>query len=99
MSLSRAITYFVSKNNALRAEKPIFHNAQPFLVERSETVFLLSLISKHEMLCMWLVMADGSLLTGRQHQQQTQNLVKIEINESVFPVFFFTILYANTGIY
>jgi hypothetical protein len=31
----------VSKNIALRAEKPIFHNAQPFLVERSETVFLL----------------------------------------------------------
>ena len=70
-----------------------------FFVERSVTVFLLSLISKHEMLCMGLVMADGSLLTGRQHQQQTQNLVKIEINESVFPVFFFTILYANTGIY
>ena len=31
-----------------------------FLVKRSLTVFLLSLISKHEMLCMGLVMADGT---------------------------------------
>ena len=45
-----------------------------FLVERSVTVFLLSLISKHVMLRMGLVMADLSLLTGRQHQQQTQIL-------------------------
>jgi hypothetical protein len=43
-------------------------------VERSVTVFLLSLISEHEMLRMGLVMADGSLLTGRQHQQQMQIL-------------------------
>ena len=37
-------------------------------------VFLLSLISKHEMVRMGLVMSDGSLLTVRQHQQQTQIL-------------------------
>jgi len=34
-----------------------------------------------------LVMTDGSLLTIRQHQQQTQILEKIEINERVFMVF------------
>jgi hypothetical protein len=36
-----------------------------FLVERSVTVFLLSLISKHEMLRMGLIMADGKF-TYRQ---------------------------------
>ena len=45
-----------------------------FLVERSVTVFLLSLISKHEMLRIGLVMTDVSLLTVRQHQHQTQIL-------------------------
>ena len=34
-----------------------------------------------------LVMTDGSLLTIRKHQQQTQILEKIEINERVFQVF------------
>ena len=45
-----------------------------FLMEQSGMVFFLSLISKHEMLRMGLVMDDGSLLTVRQHQQQTQIL-------------------------
>ena len=43
-----------------------------FLARRA--VFLLSLISRHEMVRMGLVMADGSLLTVRQYQQQTQIL-------------------------
>jgi hypothetical protein len=60
-------------------------------------VFLLSLISKHEMLRVGLVMADGSLLTGRQHQLHTQNLVKIEINERVFLVFVFITIYKHRG--
>ena len=37
-------------------------------------MFLLSLISKHEMLRMGLLMADGSLLTLRQHQHHMQIL-------------------------
>ena len=45
-----------------------------FLVKRSVTGFLLSLISKHEMVRMGLRMADGSLLTVRQHRLQTQIL-------------------------
>jgi len=35
---------------------------------------LLSLIPKHEMLRMGLLMADGSLLTLRQHQHHMQIL-------------------------
>jgi hypothetical protein len=53
----------------------------------SEAMFLLSLISKHAMRRMGLLMTDGSSLTIRQHQQQTQILKKIEINERVFKVF------------
>ena len=37
----------------------------------SGAVFLLSLISKHDVLRVLLVMPDGSLLTITQHQQQT----------------------------
>ena len=40
----------------------------------NEVRFLLSWISKHEMLRMGLVMADGSSLTVGQHQQQTKIL-------------------------
>ena len=43
-----------------------------FIARRA--MFLLSLISKHEMVRMGLVMSDGSLLTVRQNQQQTQIL-------------------------
>jgi hypothetical protein len=53
----------------------------------SEAMFLLSLISKHAMRRMGLLMTDGSSLTIRQHQQQTQILKKIEINGRVFLVF------------
>ncbi len=60
------------KNIALRAEKPYLSMRSLFRLEKP--VFLLSLISKHEMLRMVLVMANGSLLTVRQHQQQTQIL-------------------------
>ena len=58
----------------------------------SEAMYLLSLISKHDVRRVILVMTDGSILTIMQHQQQMRILLKIEINESVFIVFF---LYFN----
>ncbi len=42
----------------------------------SKAVFFLSLISKHEMLRMLLMMNDGSSLTIIHQRQQTHNLVK-----------------------
>ena len=53
----------------------------------SEAMFLLSLISKHEMLCMGLVMADGKFTSRQTASAADTNLVKIESNERVFPVF------------
>jgi len=41
-------------------------------------MFLLSLISKHGMLRMGLMMTDGSSLTISHHQPHTQILEKIE---------------------
>ena len=50
-------------------------------------VFLLSLISKHEMVRMELIMADGSFLTVRQHQQQTQILLRLKSKKVFFRFF------------
>ena len=68
-----------SKNIALRAEKHFSSSnllslslTSSLVLFFSEAVFLLSLISKHEMRRIGLVVADGSLLTGRQHQTHTQ---------------------------
>jgi ribose/xylose/arabinose/galactoside ABC-type transport system permease subunit len=53
----------------------------------NEVVFLLSLISKHEMLRMGLVMADGKFTYRQTASAADANLVKIESNERVFKVF------------
>ncbi len=50
-------------------------------------IFLLSLISKHEMLRMGLVMADGTFTYRQTASAADANLVKIESNERVFKVF------------
>jgi len=76
-----------SKNPALRAEKQflltltttitiplIFKCLMAMFFRTKGPMFFLSLISKHEMLRMELVLTDGSLFTVRQHQLQMQIL-------------------------
>ena len=60
---------------------------QELFFRLEKPVFLLSLISKHEMLCMGLVMADGKFTYRQTASAADANLVKIEINERVFDVF------------
>jgi hypothetical protein len=90
---TRKNTTHDGKNIALRAKKPksdwkfVFLRSHKRKMFFSETVFLLSLISKHEMRRVGLVMTDGSLLTIRQQQSHAQILKKMEINERVFEVF------------
>jgi len=50
-------------------------------------MFLLSLISKHEMLCMGLVMSDWKFTYSQTASAADANLVKIEVKERVFEVF------------
>ena len=62
-------------------------SVQELFFRLEKPVFLLSLISKHEMLCMGLVMADGKFTYRQTASAADANLVKIEINERVFDVF------------
>jgi hypothetical protein len=86
----------MGKNIALRAQKPLYRiettlNILPTcnicFFRLAKPMFLLSLISKHGMLRVVLVMTDGSLLTISQQQRQTQILKRLKSMKGFFMVF------------
>ena len=75
------------KNTALRAEKTFPYNAQPFLVERSVTVFLplkMFNVAKQCVMISWLV---RELAHRHKAMRSAQELGELNIERGVFKVF------------